>query len=87
MNAFIGTCYNIAPGTAGIAEACKNLENCYYLENSPDATADGALFATVSKLTGDDMKSKGNFQGFDFDNVWKMGGKEYPYPVFRGKTY
>jgi|GEM_PF-2878790 len=78
--------YNVGKTTsqnAGAISSSKNLENCYFLDNVANATPDGALFATVKKLTESQMKDKTSFVGFDFDAVWEMGSGDYPYPVFK----
>ena len=84
MNVCIERCFNYASSEAGITGLCKNLDSCYYLDASPDATLDGALFPSVRKLTAKEMAKEKNFAGFDFGKIWKMGEK---HPVFRDKAY
>jgi len=84
MNVAIWNCFNYGPAQAGITEKCINLETCYYLDDAEEASADGALFATVKKLSAGEMGKKGSFEGFDFDTIWQMGDD---YPVFAQKTY
>ena len=84
MNVLIEHCFNVAPADAGISTLCKDLIECYYLDNSANATEDGALFSSVQKLTADQMKKESSFTGFDFDTVWQMGSQ---YPQFSQKEY
>lgn len=84
MNVCIERCFNYAASEAGITGLCKNLDSCYYLDQSPDATLDGALFPSVRKLTAKEMTKEKNFAGFDFGEIWKMGKQ---HPVFRDKEY
>jgi hypothetical protein len=63
----------------------KAMENCFFIDTTDTATPDGALFANVSKLSAEQMRSKESFAGFDFDAVWEIGmSAEYPYPTLRG---
>lgn len=85
----IERCFNTAWGFAGsITTYCKNLDCCYFLDAMPDieetATGDGALFATVRQLSGDEMSKESSFEGFDFETVWQMGDD---HPVFRQMGY
>ncbi len=54
------------------------ITGCYYLTDSAAADANAAA------LTEEQMKNPSSFVGFDFANVWMMGGADYPYPVLRG---
>jgi len=58
-------------------------QHVYFLDNIETATPDGALFATVKRLTEAQMRDQSFFEGFDFDTVWEMGGTEFPFPVFQ----
>lgn len=84
MNVRIERCFNYAASEAGITGLCKNLDSCYYLDRSPNATLDGALFTSVKKLSAKEMAKKKSFSGFDFDEVWQMGKQ---HPVFRSREY
>jgi hypothetical protein len=84
----ITNCYSVGKITGAERGAIggNSLEHCYYLDTiAADATPNGALFATVKKLTAEQMKNKESFEGFDFSKVWVMGQGDYPYPVFRTK--
>lgn len=84
MNVLIEKCFNMAPADAGISLLCKNLNECYYLDNSENATEDGALFSSVQKLSATQMTDKSSFEGFDFKTVWQMGQS---HPVFCQADY
>lgn len=83
-------CYNIGElitsGGETIGGICSdgenNLEYCYFSESAESATPQGALFANVEQLTDSEMQQESSFEGFDFDNTWRMGDVDYPYPVF-----
>lgn len=84
MNVRIERCFNYAASKAGITGLCKNLDSCYYLDRSPNATLDGALFTSVRQLSAKEMTKAKSFTGFDFDEIWQMGKQ---HPVFRSKEY
>ena len=84
MNVRIERCFNYAASQAGVTGLCKNLDSCYYLDKSPSATLDGALFTTVRALSTKDMSKQKSFSGFDFGETWQMGKQ---YPVFRSTEY
>ena len=84
MNVRIERCFNYAASEAGVTGLCKNLDSCYYLDRSPRATLDGALFTTVRALSAKDMAKQKSFAGFDFDETWQMGKQ---HPVFRNTEY
>jgi len=76
-------------GTFSGSDICavdsKFLKHCYFLDKIENSTRDGRLLpdASIKKLTIEQMKDKSSFIGFDFNNVWEMGGTNYPYPVFK----
>ena len=85
----IYNCYNIgsiiAEENGGICSENhepRNMQYCYYIDNIAEATPQGALYANVEKLTGSELKQESSFKGFDFENTWRMGDDNYPYPVF-----
>ena len=85
----IERCFNTAWAFAGsISVYAKNLDYCYFLDAQENidetATGDGALFATVRQLTGDEMAKESSFEGFDFETVWQMGED---HPVFARRDY
>jgi len=66
----------------GIAGAHSNstFTNCYYLDNCSVGIDDTTTDPCV-KCTAEQMQREDTFLGFDFDNVWTMGGNEdYLYP-------
>ena len=79
-NGEIINCYNTVTlsGSTIVESILGNaiVQNCYYL-------AIGSHDANGPALTEEQMKSPASFVGFDFTNIWTMGGADYPYPVFR----
>ncbi|MCM1364999.1 MAG: hypothetical protein NC122_06150 [Faecalibacterium sp.] len=74
-------CYNIGNITSTDNYAIHNTystQNCYYL------VVTGKDTTGATSLTDTQMKLKSMYQGWDFDNVWTMDGREdYPYPELR----
>ncbi len=68
-------------------DTVNQIQYCYYSSEKLDAVGDGKPYANVQKLSLDEMKKKDNFTGFDFDSKWRMGNKDYPYPVLSGSSY
>ena len=53
--------------------------NCYYPQNCPGATVNGA-----TSLTDAQMRQQASFAGFDFENTWVIyPDSAYPYPQLR----
>lgn len=85
MNVVIEYSYNWSNSFYGISKVCKNLNYCYYRDTCDySATVDGALFATVSAISQDDMKLESSYPGFDFETVWQMGED---WPEYRQTDY
>lgn len=66
-------------------DGIADFQNCYssiktigYCENYIDELLDNTKECTL-----DDLKDESTYTGFDFENVWKMGLDDYPYPVLQ----
>ena len=70
----IKNCYNIGTAEYGIAQHNNgSITNCYYLSTSGKGAG--------TSLTEAQMKLQSVYSGFDFENVWTMGGDtDYLYP-------
>lgn len=65
----------------------NQLQYCYYSQSDISAVGDGTPYANVAMLSTDEMNSKKNFNGFDFENVWSMGNGKYKFPVLKSSYY
>lgn len=59
---------------------------CYYSSNL-NAFGNDKMYDNVIVLTSEQMKTKKSFNGFDFDEVWKMGNNDYPYPLLKSSAF
>lgn len=77
-NSYIG-------GIAGCASNTTFVKICYFLDNISSAIGNNrGNLSDVKSLSESQMKSKANFVGFDFDNVWYIDSNStYPYPQLR----
>ena len=57
--------------------------NCYYLSGSGSGAVNMSSKTGATALNESGMKTQSAFAGFDFTNVWVMGGYPYYYPVLR----
>lgn len=81
----ISNCYNTGAVSGGIYNGaisgleCSSITNCYYLNNVDKGVGRGT--DTATKCTEAELKYQGTFLGFNFTDVWTMGGNQnYPYP-------
>ncbi len=66
-------------------ECVLTIANCYYIDTVQQGVGDGE--DSTTKCTAGQMKQQATFAGFDFDEVWTMGGNEnYPYPELQNVT-
>lgn len=56
-------------------------ENVYYLNGGTYSGDETEPVGTA--INEQDMEQQSTFENFDFENVWKMGEGEYPYPVLQ----
>ncbi len=96
----IGDNYNVG-GVCGNNNA-GTINNCYYLTDCavdgseitqcgigafPQGSTLADISGTTEELTDAQMKLQSSFVGFDFENVWAMGGNTiYSYPVLVENT-
>jgi len=66
-----------------ISTSHAELNFLYFLDNVESATPENALFANVRQLSESEIREQTSFVGFDFENIWEMGGANHPFPVFR----
>lgn len=77
----ITNCYNIGTAKRAISYDSNTVTNCYYLSGS------GSDVAGAKSLTAAQMKLRGVYKGFDFDNTWFIDeGSNYPYPQLIDST-
>lgn len=95
-DAKIQNCYNSGQADYGIARRCGGgnrgniyIENCYYVNTIKDAyQKNNRVFLTnVKKCSSKEMQQESTYQNFDFDDTWKMGLDDYPYPVLQFQDY
>lgn len=90
----ISNCYNLGSteGLYALAAATSNsvYENCYYIDNDYNAT-DNNSTTTISNVAAksiEEMQLQSSYTGYDFDNVWAMGGNEnYPCPELQSVAH
>ena len=56
-------------------------ENVYYLNRGTYSGDETEPVGTA--INEQDMEQQSTFENFDFENVWKMGEGEYPYPILQ----
>ena len=56
-------------------------ENVYYLNGGTYSGDETEPVGTA--INEQDMEQQSTFENFDFENVWKMGEGEYPYPILQ----
>ena len=68
-------------------DGIADFQNCYsyiktigYCENFINELVDNTKECTL-----EDLKDESTYTGFDFENVWKMGLDDYPYPVLQSQ--
>lgn len=87
----IGNCYSVGNITAqsttkGAAGGITtgSWTKSYYLDESIDAEIEYEYNLSVSKKSQDQMIKQPTYEGWDFDTIWTMEGREdYPYPELR----
>ena len=92
-NSKVENCYNI--GLIAGANTAKPIStyqyyatfaNCFYTDALLQSGYIGSASSnpSIQAKTDADFRKQETFTGFDFDNVWTMGGNEnYPYPELR----
>ena len=56
------------------AESLVSIQNCYYLNNIDKAFGDVSPqnSININSLTADEFSKQSSFEGFDFNNIWKI---------------
>lgn len=100
----INDCFSTANVTSGSGLASESLEMCYTLEqNLSSGSSNGncyrmelpnPIFSDLYyiedfiNLSEEEFRMQSSFEGFDFENVWTMGGNpDYPYPELQTVAY
>ncbi|MEE0762082.1 MAG: bacterial Ig-like domain-containing protein [Acutalibacteraceae bacterium] len=59
----------------------SDIKSCYYLNNIYAGCGYGS--GDINSCTYEEMKDKGTFRDYDFENIWIIGEKTYPLPVLK----
>lgn len=68
-------------------DGIADFQNCYSSNKTIGYCEDfiNELVDNTKECTLDDLKDESTYTGFDFENVWKMGLDDYPYPVLQSQ--
>ena len=89
--------YNLGKADYGIVRCTSydrrgnvDVKNCYYINTAENAYAKSErniYLTNVKRCSASEMKQRNTYQNFDFDDTWKMGLDDYPYPVLQFQDY
>jgi uncharacterized repeat protein (TIGR02543 family) len=72
-------CYNVGNVTSGggiaAADQFHYISDCFSIDTAKVSGIPGVVY-----LSSGDLSSQVAYAGFDFDNIWTIGGAGYPYP-------
>ena len=82
--------YGIVRCTSYDRRGNVDVKNCYYINTAENAYAKSErniYLTNVKRCSASEMKQRNTYQNFDFDDTWKMGLDDYPYPVLQFQDY